>query len=115
MLDDRYVLSYRSVIRSALWAIGALLVLITPGLPLAAQEVRIDPSEVVTLLPKDAIPAIRDPKPLLVPAREVKGVRDTDQVLGVAIGGESRAYPVPFLIWHEIVNDTIGGVPIAAT
>jgi hypothetical protein len=80
-----------------------------------AQEVDIDPREVVTLLPKDAIPAIQDPKPLLAPANEVKGVGDSDQVLGVAIGGESRAYPIPFLSWHEIVNDSVGGVPLAAT
>jgi hypothetical protein len=98
----------------ALWAVAVLLSLSTVG-PALAAEVRIDPSAIVTLLPKDAIPAIRDPKPLFVPAREVKGVRDADQVLGVTIAGESRAYPIPFLSWHEIVNDTIGGVPIAAT
>jgi hypothetical protein len=83
--------------------------------PLAMAQVRIDPRDIVTLLPKDAIPAIRNPRPLLVPAGEVKGVRDSDQVLGVALGGESRAYPIPFLSWHEIVNDVVGGVPIAAT
>lgn len=102
-------------LRAGSWALTSLLALgtLTPALALA--EVRIDPRDIVTLLPKDAIPAIRDPKPLLVPANEVKGVRDADQVLGVRIGGESRAYPIPFLSWHEIVNDTIGGVPIAAT
>jgi hypothetical protein len=36
-------------------------------------------------------------------------------VLGVTIGAESRAYPIAFLSWHEIVNDIVGGVPIAAT
>jgi Protein of unknown function (DUF3179) len=82
---------------------------------LAAQELRIDPREIVTLLPKDAVPAIRDPVPLLVPVDAVREVRDSDQVLGVAVGGESRAYPIPFLSWHEIVNDTVGGMPIAAT
>jgi hypothetical protein len=50
-----------------------------------------------------------------VPASEVKGVRDADQVLGVTIGSESRAYPIPFLSWHEIINDTVGGVPVAVT
>lgn len=97
------------------WAVGTLLPLIALGAPLAAQQVPIDPGEIVTLLPKDAIPAIRDPKPLLVSAHEAKGVRDTDQVLAVAIRGESRAYPIPFLSWHEIVNDTVGGLPIATT
>jgi hypothetical protein len=106
---------YKTFLHSSSWLLISLLALgtLTPALALA--EVRIDPSEIVTLLPKDAIPAIRNPKPLLVPANEVKGVRDTDQVLGVNTGGESRAYPIPFLSWHEIVNDTVGGVAIAAT
>jgi len=40
---------------------------------------------------------------------------DTEPVLAVEIDGEARAYPVQILMWHEIVNDTIGGVPIAVT
>jgi len=38
-----------------------------------------------------------------------------DRVLGVAIGGEARAYPVTVLNCHEIVNDTLAGTPIAVT
>ena len=38
-----------------------------------------------------------------------------DIVLGVQVNGESRAYPVRFMQWHEIINDTLGGVPIAVT
>jgi hypothetical protein len=106
---------YKTFLRSGSWLLTSLLALETLALALALAEVRIAPHEIVTLLPKDAIPAIRNPKPLLVPANEVKGVRDADQVLGVSMGGESRAYPIPFLSWHEIVNDTVGGVPIAAT
>ena len=106
---------YKTFLSSGSWLLTALLALETLAPALAPAELRIDPREIVTLLPKDAIPAIRNPKPLLVPAAEVKGVRDADQVLGVSMGGESRAYPIPFLSWHEIVNDTVGGVPIAAT
>lgn len=36
----------------------------------------------------------------------------TDMVVGVAINGEARAYPVRIMNWHEVVNDTVGGVPI---
>ena len=36
-------------------------------------------------------------------------------VLGVSIDGDARAYPIPILEYHQIVNDTIGGVPIAVT
>ncbi len=38
-----------------------------------------------------------------------------DRVIGVEINGESRAYPLRFIRWHEIINDTIGGEPLAIT
>lgn len=38
-----------------------------------------------------------------------------DRVIGVAIGNAARAYPIDVLNWHEIVNDTLGGRPIAVT
>jgi hypothetical protein len=92
-----------------------LLGIILSVLGLAAQGARLDPREVVTLLPKDAIPAILDPRPFLISADMVRSVRDSEQVLGVVIGEESHAYPIAFLSWHEIVNDTVSGVPIVAT
>lgn len=39
----------------------------------------------------------------------------SDLVIGVEINGENRAYPLRVLAWHEIVNDTLGGIPIAVT
>lgn len=36
----------------------------------------------------------------------------SDNVVGVVVNGEARAYPIRTLNWHEIVNDTLGGVPI---
>ncbi|MGQ0535648.1 MAG: DUF3179 domain-containing protein [Methanobacteriota archaeon] len=38
-----------------------------------------------------------------------------DAVLGIAIGGDARAYPIRVLDWHEIANDDVGGVPVAVT
>ena len=38
-----------------------------------------------------------------------------EPVIAVSLGGESRAYPLQLLTWHEIVNDTLGGVPVAVT
>jgi len=38
-----------------------------------------------------------------------------DRVIGVTLGGESRAYPLRVLNWHEIINDSLGGIPIAIT
>lgn len=70
--------------------------------------------EIVTLLPRDAIPAIDNPRFLSIP--DADDAYDADElVIGVAFDGEARAYSVPFLSSHEIVNDTVGGVKIAVT
>jgi len=73
----------------------------------------INPEDIQTILPKDAIQAILEPS--FEPAREVTWLADSDSVVGVSINGEARAYPVPILSDREIVNDTVGGVPIAVT
>ncbi len=52
----------------------------------------------------------------IVPAARA-ALRDDDLVLGVVVGGEARAYPIN-LMWepqNEVLNDTLGGEPIAAT
>lgn len=77
---------------------------------------RIDLKEVKKGVPKadprDAIPAIR--KPESIPAEKAsKWLAETDQVLGVTLGGEARAYPLKILETHEMVNDVLGGIPIA--
>jgi Protein of unknown function (DUF3179) len=70
--------------------------------------------KIVTLLGFDAIPAIDDPK--FVSAGEgATQLRPDDLVIGVVVNGEARAYGVAFLSRHEIVNDTVGGRPIAVT
>ena len=38
-----------------------------------------------------------------------------EPVIALTLNGESRAYPLQILTWHEIVNDTLGGVPVAVT
>jgi hypothetical protein len=70
--------------------------------------------DLVTLLGFDAIPAILDPEFVTV-VEANEQMDDDEQVLGVSINGESRAYSVPMLSRHEIVNDVVGGVPIAVT
>ncbi len=70
--------------------------------------------EIVTLLPRDAISAIDDPQFLSSSAAE-DFYDPNELVLGVVFDGDARAYSVPFLSNHEIVNDTVGGVKIAVT
>lgn len=70
--------------------------------------------QMVTLLPPDAIPAIDNPQ--FTPAAEADEFYDPDElVIGVKFNGDARAYSVPLLSNHEIVNDTVGGVKIAVT
>jgi hypothetical protein len=38
-----------------------------------------------------------------------------EKVLAVRIGGDARAYPIRSISYHHVVNDRLGGVPIAAT
>ena len=70
--------------------------------------------EIITLLPFDAISAILDPE-FLGPAEAAEVYDDFESVLGLSINGDHRAYPIPFLSRHEIVNDIVGGQPVAVT
>ncbi len=40
---------------------------------------------------------------------------DVEPVLVFELNGDARAYPLPILVWHEIVNDVVGGTPIVVT
>jgi Protein of unknown function (DUF3179) len=63
--------------------------------------------------PKDGIPSIDNPK--FVALADVKDVPETEPVIGFSYNGDARAYPLRILIWHEIVNDTVGGLPVSVT
>ena len=57
----------------------------------------------------NGIPPIDDPKFLTVD--EVDFLDDREPVLSLEVAGETRAYPIQIMIWHEIVNDTFGSGP----
>ncbi len=63
--------------------------------------------------PRDGIPSIDDPS--FRPVSEVGAVKPKEPVVVVTHRDEARAYPLSILMWHEIVNDTLGGRPIAVT
>jgi hypothetical protein len=63
--------------------------------------------------PKDGIPSIDAPE--FVPVAEAGDLAATEPVIGLVVAGDARAYPLRILIRHEIVNDTVGGVPVAVT
>lgn len=60
---------------------------------------------------KDGIPALVNAKQ--IPAGEATYLTDRELVFGVSINGDSRAYPLRILDWHEMVNDVVGGVPVS--
>ncbi len=69
---------------------------------------------IITLLPQDAIPAIDHPE--FYSAQEAEAeYAPSEQVIGVFIDGEARAYSTAKLSRHEIVNDTVAGRKIAVT
>jgi hypothetical protein len=61
--------------------------------------------------PPDGIPSIDAPE--FHSAATVDYIGATDPVVALEINGDSRAYPLDILIWHELVNDTVGGVPVS--
>jgi hypothetical protein len=64
--------------------------------------------------PKDGIPAIDRPRFVAPP--EAAGWLESDEpVIALRIAGDARAYPLQILTYHEIVNDTVGGRPVAVT
>jgi Protein of unknown function (DUF3179) len=64
--------------------------------------------------PPDGIPSIDNPKFLSV-VDASKFLKDSDLVIGLTIKGQTKAYPLLILVWHEIVNDKVGSVPVAVT
>ncbi|NQW00221.1 MAG: DUF3179 domain-containing protein [Rhodospirillales bacterium] len=71
----------------------------------------IDLSEIrATGAARDSIPAILAPK--FQAAESITGMGELEPVLRIEIGGEVRGYPLRILLWHELVNDTIQGVPV---
>ena len=70
--------------------------------------------EMISLRPKDAIRAILEPK-FATPIAAETQMRISELVIGVSINGDARAYPIDVLSNHEIVNDVVGGEPIAVT
>ncbi len=70
--------------------------------------------DIITVLGKDGIPSIDNPR-FVGPGEADQQMQSFERVLGVSINGDHRAYPLNMLSRHEIVNDTVGGVPVAVT
>ena len=62
---------------------------------------------------RDSIPAIWSPT--FIPAAKARGLGALEPVISLQIGPNARAYPLSILLWHEIVNDRVGDLPILVT
>ena len=70
--------------------------------------------QLVEVLSRDSIPAIDNPT--FLSSGEASAHLSGDEfVIGLSIADEQRAYPTAFLSSHEIVNDVVGGIPVAVT
>lgn len=96
------------------WSAGAL--------PFAGEWPRTDFSKRTVALdeidsggpPKDGIPAIDRPR-FITPAEAGRWLDPREPVIVFEHGGDARAYPLQILVFHEIVNDTVGGQPVTVT
>ena len=59
----------------------------------------------------DGIPALDNPA--MLAAGDAAYLEPGDAVFGLTVNGESRAYPLRIVDWHEMANDVIGGVPVS--
>jgi hypothetical protein len=63
-------------------------------------------------VPVDGIPPLNDPA-FISADSAAEWILPSDLVIGVEINGDARAYPRRIIDWHEMVNDTVGGVPVS--
>ncbi|MCH7620586.1 MAG: DUF3179 domain-containing protein [Chloroflexi bacterium] len=64
--------------------------------------------------PRDGIPPIDEPK-FIDFGEADRYLGRLEPVISFELNGDVRAYPLSILTWHEIVNDVVGGVPVAVT
>ncbi len=78
------------------------------------NERTISLNELEIVLPRDRITPIDEPTFASVSAAP-DYMEAREPVVAVIVDGDARAYPLAILMWHEIVNDKIGGVPVTVT
>ena len=86
----------------------------TPPWETDLTKYSIDFNDIIVAQVRDGIPSIDFPKFLPVESDPV-WIAELEPVISLELNGEARAYPIQILIWHEIVNDVVGGVPVVVT
>ncbi len=99
---------------------------VAPGAPPAAPAgapgagVRAESAEKLGRFPRSRFYLERDrflpaTDPAVIRAENAGFLAAKDEVFGVEVGGHARAYPVPMIAYHHVVNDVIQGIPVAVT
>ena len=115
-------------------AILLLLVSSVFAQPSSLKELGVDSSKFTIPLesilsggpPPQGIPALgfsgdhtgavcESPQPIFISQQEATWLADEEPVIVMNLNSQSRIYPLQILTWHEIINDTLGGVPITVT
>ncbi len=71
-------------------------------------------SEIRASQGRGAFPTIYEPL-FTTPEEALASVGPLEPVLSIGINGDFRAYPLQIMLWHELVNDVVGGVPVLVT
>ncbi len=103
------------------WIVPLALVAFCVASVVSGEGLRTDESKALVRLdeiisggpPPDGIPAID--RPAFVPPDQVPWLNPKEPVLALDVNGDARAYPLQILMWHEIVNDTVGGKAVVVT
>lgn len=86
-----------------------------PGFSTDLSKTSIDLDELINGGPgKDGIPSVDNPK-FVSQQQASRWIDGQEPVIALEVNGQARAYPIQILIWHEMVNDRIGGVPVLVT
>ena len=129
-----------AIIRNGWWVAAAAIVvsLVTawtviaplssrPTVEISEQDFVLDRATVphdlvVRAMAKDGVRVLSDPATMTPTEVDRRNEEDRgkllvsdDRVIGVFFGGEARAYPLRLMRWHEVVNDVVGGEPVAIT
>lgn len=78
------------------------------------ESYTVHPDSLVRFGPRDAIPALSDPA-FESQASASAWLEGREPVVVVSVRGDTRAYPVQILMQHDVVNDVVGGTPVAVT
>ena len=74
----------------------------------------VDYNDILVAQIRDGIPPVDEPAFLPVDPSPF-WIGDLEPVISFEVNGDARAYPLQIMTWHEIVNDTVGGVPVVVT